>query len=241
MLETNQRLWGEPFGLNVDPTGPIPANPARRRHPGNPGDRQPEHVQQRRRWRRYHLGQRCRRPTGQRRRHRHGQQHRRHLRHRRSRRRRSVPISWFRATPPASRFTGAAAGNITVAADDQRQHWQRRQRRQPLQRHRHVQRPVTGAGRTPQLSASPPTPARRSAFTGAITLTGRRRGDARSSRRHRRRHRRAAGTDNAPPTQITGFAGTGIDLSGVASTSSDGVTLNTVSTGTCSRRSTAIL
>jgi VCBS repeat-containing protein len=34
VLETNQRLWGEPFGLTVDPTGPIPsttlvaANPA---------------------------------------------------------------------------------------------------------------------------------------------------------------------------------------------------------------------
>jgi hypothetical protein len=25
VLETNQRLWGEPFGLNVDPVGPIPA------------------------------------------------------------------------------------------------------------------------------------------------------------------------------------------------------------------------
>ena len=36
MLETNQRLWGEPFGLNVDPTGPIPPTQLVAATPGTP-------------------------------------------------------------------------------------------------------------------------------------------------------------------------------------------------------------
>ena len=42
VLETNQRLWGEPFGLTVDPGGADAGTPPqrpRRRHPGNTGDR----------------------------------------------------------------------------------------------------------------------------------------------------------------------------------------------------------
>ena len=36
VLEANQRLWGEPFGLNVDPTGPIPATQLVAATPGTP-------------------------------------------------------------------------------------------------------------------------------------------------------------------------------------------------------------
>ncbi len=36
VLETNQRLWGEPFGLTVDPTGPIPSTVLVAPNPGTP-------------------------------------------------------------------------------------------------------------------------------------------------------------------------------------------------------------
>ena len=225
VLETNQRLWGEPFGLTVDPGGAVagtppstilvaatPATPAT----GNPNIRNTAaggvgitlangvDVQ------RVNAGVTGTASTtgisgtaittatiG--------------------------PNQLVQGNTTGVSLTGAAGGNITVAADDQRQHRHRRQRRQPHQRHRHLQRRHHRQRRQRRRSPSPATPAPPStsparstspAAAAAITTFS------------------ASGGGTITATnaanQITSFTGTGINLNGVT-IGAAGVTFNTVS------------